>query len=277
MPTNYSKRPPQDRIFGREIPLLFAHRGGAEEAPESTEEAFRHAVKHGADVLEVDVRLTHDGEIVVWHGPRLENVRGRKPGSTKRKKIGDYDWPDLRDNAWVVHPTKRPNFAAVRERRLMLLGDFFILVGQLQRELKIKRTLHLNIELKAHSGKGRHWDTEHINKLLDLVDEESKHRTIVLEGDRRRVHFLRHGAVLARARRLLGLQRAREGQRGNGNDRIGETTHDGAPWRDVLIPKEMPRPVRRFPTSCTRRCRGSSRAGSCTRTSLCRAHKATRR
>ena len=55
----------KDPILGLKTPLLFAHRGGAKEAPESTEEAFEHAVRHGADVLELDLRLSRDGELVV--------------------------------------------------------------------------------------------------------------------------------------------------------------------------------------------------------------------
>lgn len=49
-------------------PLLFAHRGGSALAPENTLEAFGAAVdRWGADVLEMDVRLTGDGELVVIH------------------------------------------------------------------------------------------------------------------------------------------------------------------------------------------------------------------
>lgn len=49
-------------------PLLFAHRGGSALAPENTLEAFTEAVERwGADVLEMDVRLTRDGALVVIH------------------------------------------------------------------------------------------------------------------------------------------------------------------------------------------------------------------
>ncbi len=49
-------------------PLLFAHRGGSALAPENTLVAFETAVERwGADVLEMDVRLTGDGELVVIH------------------------------------------------------------------------------------------------------------------------------------------------------------------------------------------------------------------
>lgn len=48
-------------------PLVLAHRGGAHEAPESTLFAYRSALAAGADVLEVDLRATSDGALVVLH------------------------------------------------------------------------------------------------------------------------------------------------------------------------------------------------------------------
>ena len=92
MATNSSKLRRNDPILQRKTPLLFAHRGGAGEVPESTEEAFRHAVGHGTDVLEVDISLTRDGEIVVWHGPGLEKVRGKKRRYGKWDRIGEFRW-----------------------------------------------------------------------------------------------------------------------------------------------------------------------------------------
>lgn len=56
-------------------PLLIAHRGGAWLAPENTLLAFRRALDWwGADVLELDVRCTRDGEAVVFHDDRLERT-----------------------------------------------------------------------------------------------------------------------------------------------------------------------------------------------------------
>jgi len=73
----------KDPIFDIETPLLFAHRGGAKEAPESTIAAFRHAIASKADVLELDVQLTKDRKIVVWHGPELDNVKIKGQSSSK--------------------------------------------------------------------------------------------------------------------------------------------------------------------------------------------------
>lgn len=57
-----------------ERPLLFAHRGGSALAPENTLAAFQNAANIGVDVLEMDVRLTADGELVVFHDETLERT-----------------------------------------------------------------------------------------------------------------------------------------------------------------------------------------------------------
>lgn len=56
-------------------PLLVAHRGGSGLAPENTLEAFTHALEAwGADVLELDVRATADGEAVVIHDATVDRT-----------------------------------------------------------------------------------------------------------------------------------------------------------------------------------------------------------
>lgn len=48
-----------------------AHRGASTECPENTLLAFRRAMEHGVDALELDVHLTRDGELAVIHDPTL--------------------------------------------------------------------------------------------------------------------------------------------------------------------------------------------------------------
>jgi glycerophosphoryl diester phosphodiesterase len=55
-------------------PLVIAHRGGAALRPENTLMAFRHARALGADVLELDVRATADGQLVVLHDPTVDRT-----------------------------------------------------------------------------------------------------------------------------------------------------------------------------------------------------------
>jgi glycerophosphoryl diester phosphodiesterase len=56
-------------FFGRApaYPLVIAHRGGMHLWPENTLYAFEQAAALGADVLEMDLRATADGVIVVLH------------------------------------------------------------------------------------------------------------------------------------------------------------------------------------------------------------------
>lgn len=51
--------------------LVVAHRGSPREAPENTLASFRAAKAAGAPAIELDVRLTRDGEVVVLHDATL--------------------------------------------------------------------------------------------------------------------------------------------------------------------------------------------------------------
>lgn len=57
-------RPPRRLADG---PLVVAHRGASSAEPENTVIAFEAAAAAGADVIELDVRLTSDGAAVVLH------------------------------------------------------------------------------------------------------------------------------------------------------------------------------------------------------------------
>jgi glycerophosphoryl diester phosphodiesterase len=48
-------------------PLVIAHRGESAHAPEQTLAAFERAAALGADLIEVDVRRTRDGRLVLMH------------------------------------------------------------------------------------------------------------------------------------------------------------------------------------------------------------------
>src|SRR5262252_5572761 len=52
--------------------LNLAHRGGAGLWPENTLFAFAQAARHGYDGAELDVQLTRDGKLVVFHDFRLK-------------------------------------------------------------------------------------------------------------------------------------------------------------------------------------------------------------
>ncbi len=55
-------------------PQVFAHRGGRALGPENTIEAFERGLRAGADGLELDVRLSADGQPVVIHDATLDRT-----------------------------------------------------------------------------------------------------------------------------------------------------------------------------------------------------------
>ena len=49
----------------RQGPIVFAHRGGGQEAPENTMTAFSHAYEAGVRHIETDAHVTADGRVVI--------------------------------------------------------------------------------------------------------------------------------------------------------------------------------------------------------------------
>src|SRR5262249_37732474 len=102
-----------DPVFELPTPILFAHRGGDREQPESTPLAFHYALspKVRADVLELDAQVTRgspgeEEQIVVWHGPDVDNVRidcqDVHPKRRDRRNLSEYSWSELDGKAFVA-------------------------------------------------------------------------------------------------------------------------------------------------------------------------------
>jgi len=72
-------------------PIAIAHRGDPLSERENTLPAFEAAVRSGADMVELDLRRTRDGEIVVLHDPSLTRLWGVD------QAVADLDLPALRD------------------------------------------------------------------------------------------------------------------------------------------------------------------------------------
>lgn len=58
-------------------PLVIAHRGASQDAPENTLAAFRLAWEQGADGIETDLQLTRGGHVVCIHDPDTRKVAGK--------------------------------------------------------------------------------------------------------------------------------------------------------------------------------------------------------
>jgi glycerophosphoryl diester phosphodiesterase len=59
-------------------PVIFAHRGASAHAPENTIASFELAVAQGADAIELDVKLSADGHVIVHHDPTVDRTTNGK-------------------------------------------------------------------------------------------------------------------------------------------------------------------------------------------------------
>ena len=108
--------------------VIIAHRGASAAAPESTRAAIREAVRAGAHMVELDVQMTQDERLVVFHDERLErttNGSGRV-SATRYARLARLD-----AGAWF-----HPRFA----------GERILLVSQALR--LVPRSMRINLELK---------------------------------------------------------------------------------------------------------------------------------
>jgi len=121
--------------------IKIAHRGSSGSYPENTRLAFEKAIEAGADMIEMDCRLSKDGHVVVIHDDRLDRT-ARAKGFVKGKTLKQLKKLDV--GAWLKKSFKG-------ERILTLEEILEIVSGKVEINLEIKSVLHgpLGIELKV--------------------------------------------------------------------------------------------------------------------------------
>ncbi|SOB92264.1 glycerophosphoryl diester phosphodiesterase [Ureibacillus xyleni] len=91
-------------VLQTQQPIVLAHRGGSHLAPEHTMLAFEKAFTLGVDGFEVDIRLTKDEEIIVFHDETVDRtsdgvgfVKDLNLEELKQLNFG-YNFQDLEGN-----------------------------------------------------------------------------------------------------------------------------------------------------------------------------------
>lgn len=115
-------------------PRLIGHRGAPTEAPENTLASFAAAARAGADAIELDVRMTRDGHLVVAHDATCgRTVSGS--GAIEAMSLDDVRARDA--GAWFS-----PGFA----------GERVPLLSEVLRELPPKMALDVEIKADAENA-----------------------------------------------------------------------------------------------------------------------------
>ena len=179
----------EESIVNYSAPLNIAHRGARSLAPENTIAAARRAVEIGADLWELDVAMTADGELVILHDDTLE-----------RTSNVEQVYPDRRP--WALH-----TFTLEEVRRLDF-GSWFneqdpfkqIASGNVTPEMQqsyvnepiptLREALvftrdhdwRVNVEIKDAPGiqeiDGRHW----VEKVVALIDELGMNERVLISS-----------------------------------------------------------------------------------------------
>lgn len=125
--------------------MIIAHRGASARAPENTLAAFELAIEQGAHGIELDAKLTRDGQVVVLHDPTVDRTTD---GSGRLK---DFTLAALRE--LDAGSSFDPHFAG---ERIPTLEEVFAAVGT--------RTI-IDVELTNYASPG----DALVEKVVELI------------------------------------------------------------------------------------------------------------
>ncbi|PWH18501.1 MAG: hypothetical protein DDG59_06045 [Anaerolineae bacterium] len=113
----------QHKLFELKRPIIFAHRGSSAYAPENTLAAFELALKQNAPAIELDITLTKDQKVVVFHDTSTERITGYK-GIINQMTLSEIKKLDAGSSFDVSFqgekiPTLEEVFELVRDRLLI--------------------------------------------------------------------------------------------------------------------------------------------------------------
>ena len=125
---------PSKKVLSYDQPVILAHRGGAGIAPENTMAAFVKSAELGVHGFEIDVRLTDDEEIIVFHDEYLDRT------TDGAGKVADMTLEKLRSFELGYHftdPNGKQSYRGKSER-----------VVTLRELLEEFPEMHINIDMK---------------------------------------------------------------------------------------------------------------------------------
>lgn len=107
----------------RQPVTIVAHRGLAYGMPENTLAAFRKSIERGVEIIELDVRTTRDGHLVILHDETLDRTTdctgSLANSSLERIKSCRAGWPS-HDGEQIPTFSEVLDFARDRQVRLLL-------------------------------------------------------------------------------------------------------------------------------------------------------------
>jgi glycerophosphoryl diester phosphodiesterase len=167
--------------------LNIAHRGARSLAPENTLAAARKGLEIGADLWELDVAMTSDGELVVLHDDTLKrtsNVEAVFP-SRKPWAVHTFTFAELRTldfGSWFnqTDPFQQIAQGAVSpEDQASFVGEPIPTLREAL-EFTHEHQWRVNVEIKDLSGTPG--DSVVVEKVVSLIDELGMSESVIISS-----------------------------------------------------------------------------------------------
>jgi len=146
---------------GRFPVLIMAHRGFSGKAPENTLAAFQKAIEIGSDFIELDIRFSKDGHLVVFHDDTLQRTTNGKG------KVAEFSLQELKRldaGFWFGAAFSGEKIPTLREVLDLARGR-----------------ISLNIELKK-GDQGRYTMTDLADRALEEVQRGGMEQQVLFSS-----------------------------------------------------------------------------------------------
>ena len=166
----------EERDIASRLPLVIAHRGARSLAPENTLAAAQKALEIGADMWELDVAVTADGELVLMHDDTLDRTCNAQIAFPKRRpwQVWDFSLAEIQTldcGSWFneTDPFDQIKTGNVSEAELQRY------VGQraptLRQALEFTREHHWRVNVELKEQPTPELDRIVVEKSVALIEE----------------------------------------------------------------------------------------------------------
>ena len=131
-----------------------AHRGNVAEFPENTMVAYQSAYDIGADMIELDLQMTKDGEIILMHDPNLSRTADVE-GEVRELTLEEI----LRADVGIKRGER---FRGTRVPTLREFCEFAV---------KANDSMQFNFEFKDYFKQGEEFAKKSADKIIAMIDD----------------------------------------------------------------------------------------------------------
>ena len=149
----FNWRKNKQEFYIKDQPIIMAHRGAPTQITENTISSFKKALDQGVEGLEFDIRLTSDGEIIIFHDDNLLRMCGINI------QINDLTYDELQEH----HLKKEKNQEG--KVTIPILEEIFEIID---------KTKVINIEIKSDALLDGHEIIKPVIEFLEVAKIDDK-------------------------------------------------------------------------------------------------------